>query len=471
MRARIAFVTRRGRDAPPLLLSAARRLGSVDVRLARETYLEALEAATFAGSLRSGRGVREVAEAARAAPPAPDAPRPSDLLLDGLMALYTDGYAAGVPTLQRALGAYRDSDDLRWLGLAVATAWELWDHEAWHTLATREVQLARETGLLSLLPLALTFLAGATVLTGDFAAAAAMIEEARSISTATGSPRMSYAEIYLAAWRGHEQEHAALVEEMLEDAEARGEGRAITIIELSTAILHDGLGQHRTALAAAQRACETGDANPWALPELVEAAARSDQPELARTSLERLSELAQCSGTDLALGQRARCLALLAEGRVAEDLFREALDRLSRTRTVALLARAHLSYGEWLRGERRRLDAREQLRTAHEMFVSMGAEAYARRAARELLATGERAPKPRVESGGRLTAQETQIARFAHEGLSNPEIGARLFLSPRTVEYHLGKVFTKCGIGSRTELGRALPHVVGDAAETGRRRP
>jgi DNA-binding CsgD family transcriptional regulator len=457
MRARIAFVTRRGRDVPPLLLSAARRLESVDVQLARDTYLEALEAATFAGSLGSGRGLLEVAEAARAAPPAPDAPRPSDLFLDGLTARYSDGYAAGVPTLKRALGAYRHSDDLRWLGLAVHTAWELWDHEAWHTLATREVQLARETGALSLLPLALTFLAGATVLTGDFAAAAALIEEARSITIATGSPRISYAEVYLAAWRGHEQEHAALVEEMLEDAKARGEGRAITLIEVSTAILHDGLGEHRTALAAAQRACETGDADPWALPELVEAAARSDLPELARTSLERLSELAQCSGTDLALGQRALHLALLAEGRVTEDLFHEALDRLSRTRTAALLARAHLLYGEWLRRERRRRDAREQLRTAHEMFVSMGAEAYARRAARELLATGEHARKRSVETRDDLTAQEAQIARLARDGLSNAEIGVRLFVSQTTVAYHLRNVFSKLNIGSRHQLAAVLP--------------
>jgi DNA-binding CsgD family transcriptional regulator len=295
------------------------------------------------------------------------------------------------------------------------------------------------------------------VLTGDFAAAAALIEEARSITIATGSPRISYAEVYLAAWRGHEQEHAALVEEMLEDAKARGEGRAITLIEVSTAILHDGLGEHRTALAAAQRACETGDADPWALPELVEAAARSDLPELARTSLERLSELAQCSGTDLALGQRALHLALLAEGRVTEDLFHEALDRLSRTRTAALLARAHLLYGEWLRRERRRRDAREQLRTAHEMFVSMGAEAYARRAARELLATGEHARKRSVETRDDLTAQEAQIARLARDGLSNAEIGVRLFVSQTTVAYHLRNVFSKLNIGSRHQLAAVLP--------------
>jgi DNA-binding CsgD family transcriptional regulator len=353
----------------------------------------------------------------------------------------------------------------------VRVATELYDHDALLTLATREVQLARASGALTVLPLALTYLAGWTVANGDFAAAVALIEEASSITTATGSPPISSAEIYLAAWRGHEADHARLVEEMHEDAVARGEGWAITIIEYTTAILHNGLGKHHTALAAAQRARGTGYGTVGTLPELVEGAARSGQPELARTSVQQLSDLARCSETEWALGLRDRCLALLAEGQVAEDLFREALDRLSGTRIVTDLARAHLLYGEWLRGERRRLDAREQLRTAHEMFVSMGAQAFAGRAARELLATGERAPKPRVETRSRLTAQEVQIARLANEGLSNPEIGARLFLSPRTVEYHLGKVFTKFGIGSRTELGRVLPHVVGDAVQTGRRRP
>jgi DNA-binding CsgD family transcriptional regulator len=471
MRARIAFVTGRGRDAPSLLLSAARRLEPLDVRMARETYLEALDAAIFAGSLGSERGVLEVAEAARAAPPAPEPPQASDLLLDGLATLFTEGYAAGVPTLKRALDAFLHSDDVRSLQSAVRTARVLWDQEAWLTLATRWVQFARGTGALTQLPLALTHLAGATVLTGDLAATEALIEEARSITTATGSPPICYAEVYLAAWRGLEQGHAAIFEKMLEDAEARGEGWAITIIEYSTAILHNGLGKHRTALAAAQRANQAGETMGWAIPELVEAAVRSGRPELARPPLQRLSELAQCSGTELALGLRACSLALVAEGPDAEELFCEALDRLSRTRATPHLARAHLLYGEWLRVERRRLDAREQLRTAHEMFVSMGTEAFASRAARELLAAGERAPKPRVEIGGRLTAQEAQIARLANEGLSNHEIGARLVLSPRTVEYHLGKVFTKLGIGSRTELGQVLPRVVGHAAETGRRRP
>jgi DNA-binding CsgD family transcriptional regulator len=474
MRARIAFVTGRGRDAPPLLLSAASRLEPLDVRLARETYLEALEAATFAGSLASGHGVLEVAEAARAAPPAPEPAQASDLLLDGLAALLAEGYAAGVPMLKRALGAYSHSEDLRWLALAVRIATELYDHDALGTLAARAVRLGRETGALTVLPLALTYLAGWTVANGDLAAAAALIEEASSITTATGSPPISSAaEVYLAAWRGHEREHARLAEEMREDAEARGEGWAITVIEYSTAILHNGLGRHRTALAAAQRACAIGEtiAAGWAVPELVEAAARTGRPELARPSLERLSDLARCSGIELALGFRACSLALLAEGGDAEDLFREALDRLSRVGATPHLARAHLLYGEWLRGERRRLDAREQLRTAHEMFVSTGATAFADRAARELLATGERVPGPRVESSGGLTAQEAQIARFAQEGLSNQEIGARLFLSPRTVEYHLRKVFAKLGIGSRTELGQALPGSAGDAAQTRPRRP
>jgi ATP/maltotriose-dependent transcriptional regulator MalT len=340
----------------------------------------------------------------------------------------------------------------------VRTAWELWDHEAGHTLATRAVQFARDTGALTLLPLALTHLAAATVLTGDLGAAAALVEEARSITTATGSPRIPVSEVYLAAWRGLEPEYTRLAEEMLADAEARGEGLAIAIIECSTAILHNGLRNHGTALAATQRACLTGETMGWAIPELVEAAARTGRPELALPSMERFSELAQSSGTDLALGLRAYSLALVAKGGDAEDLFREALDRLSRTRVRTHLARAHLLYGEWLRGESRRLDAREQLRTAHEMFVSMGTEAFASRAARELLAAGERAPKPRVEIGGRLTAQEAQIARLANEGLSNHEIGARLVLSPRTVEYHLGKVFTKLGIVSRTQLGRDVRH-------------
>ncbi|MDB5065038.1 MAG: LuxR family transcriptional regulator [Chloroflexi bacterium] len=470
MRAWIAFVTRRGRDAPSLLVSAARRLEPLDVRLARETYFEALEAAIAAAYYGSGPVLLEVAEAVRAAPPAQEPAQASDPVLDGLARLWSQGYVAGVPPLKRALGACLHSDDLRTLHSAVRAARELWDHEAWLTLATRWVQVARHTGALTLLPLALNHMTGATLMTGDLDAGAALIEEARSITTATGSPYISYAEVYLAALRGVEPTYDRIAEEMLEDAEARGEGYAITAIEYSTAILHNSLGKYGTALAAAQRACAPGTVSR-ALPELIEAAARSGRPELAGPFLEQLSELAHCTGAELALGARACSHALMVEGREAEDLFREALDRLSRTRARLHLARAHLLYGEWLRGGRRRLDAREQLRTAHEMFVPMGAKAFADRAARELLATGERAPKPTVGSGGRLTAQEMQIARLAHEGLSNQEIGARLFLSPRTVEYHLHKVFKKLGVGSRTDLGNVLPGVVGNTGQTAPRRP
>jgi DNA-binding CsgD family transcriptional regulator len=300
-----------------------------------------------------------------------------------------------------------------------------------------------------------------TVETGHIAEAEALFEEARSITTATASPPISYGEILFAGWRGLEPEHAELVEGVLQDAEARGEGRAITFVELSTAVLHNGLGNHDTALPAAQRAHTAGESPHWAIPELVEAAARTGRPELADAAMLKLCDLGQCSGTKLALGLRARCLALLAEDRVAENLFREAIDLLSQTVAKIHLGRAHLLYGEWLRGACRRLDAREQLHTAHEMFVSMGLMAFADRAARELVATGERAPKPRTESPTPLTAQEAHIARLAHQGLTNQEIGARLFLSPRTVEYHLHKVFTKLGIGSRTELGRVLPHLPG----------
>ncbi|HEY2702290.1 MAG TPA: LuxR C-terminal-related transcriptional regulator [Candidatus Dormibacteraeota bacterium] len=464
MRAWIAFVTRRGRDAPSLLVSAARRLEPLDVRLARETYFEALEAAIAAAFHGSGPVLLEVAEAVRAAPPAHEPAQASDLVLDGLARLWSEGYAAAVPPLERALGACRHSDDLRTLHSAVRAARELWDHEAWLTLGTRWVEVARAAGALTLLPLALNHMTGATLMTGDLDAGEALIEEARSITTATGSPYISYAEVYLAALRGVEPTYDRIAEEMLEDAEARGEGYAITTIEYSTAILHNGLGKYGTALAAAQRACAPGTISR-ALPELIEAAARCGRPELAGPFLEQLSELAHCTGAELALGALACSRALVAEGRDAEDLFHEALDRLSRTRVRLHLARAHLLYGEWLRGEQRRLDAREQLRTAHRMLVPMGAKAFSDRAARELLATGERAPKPRAGSGGRLTAQEMQIARLANEGLSNQEIGARLFLSPRTVEYHLHKVFTKLGIGSRTELGNVPPGVVGSVGQ------
>ena len=464
LRAQLAFALRRGSDAPPLLLAAAKRLEPLDAGLARETFLEALAAAIFAGRLGGGRGVLEVAEAARAAPPAPQPARTIDLLLDGLGSRFTDGYAAGVLPLRQALDAVsRDEghseDDIHWLWLACRIAPDLWEDETWHELAARQLQLARDAGALSVLPLAATYRAGVHVHAGEFAAAAALIEEADAITEATGNAPLGYTSLVLAAWRGREAEALELIEASREDAAGRGEGRAITLAEYATAVLYNGLGRYGEALAAAQRASEHDDLGlfGWTLIELVEAAARDREPQLAADALELLSERTGLTGTDWALGIEARSRALLDEGQGAEDLYLEATERLGRCRIKVHLARAHLLYGEWLRRQNRRIDARESLRSAHELFSTMGAEAFAERAARELLATGETARKRTADTRGQLTAQETQIAELAREGHSNPEIGAQLFISPRTVEYHLHKVFTKLEISSRNELQRVLP--------------
>jgi DNA-binding CsgD family transcriptional regulator len=464
LRAQLAFAVSRGSDAPPLLLAAAKRLEPLNGELARETYLEALAAAIFAGRLGGGRGVREMAEAARAAPPAPQPARTVDLLLDGLTSRFTDGYAAGVPLLRQALDAmFREEghsdDDIRWLWLACRIAPDLWEDRTWHELATRQLQLARDAGALSVLPLAATYRAGVHVHAGEFAAAAALIEEADAITEATGSAPLGYTSLVLAAWRGKEAQALELIEASREDATERGEGRAITLAEYATAVLYNGLGRYREALAAAQRATGHDELGlfGWALIELVEAAARNREPELAAEALERLSERTRLSGTDWALGIEARSRALLDEGQRTEDLYVEATERLGHCRIKVHVARAQLLYGEWLRRQNRRIDARETLREAHEMFSTMGAEAFAERAARELLATGEQARKRTDDTRSRLTAQETQIAELAREGHSNPEIGAQLFISPRTVEYHLHKVFMKLEISSRNELQRVLP--------------
>jgi DNA-binding CsgD family transcriptional regulator len=464
LRAQLAFALRRGSDAPPLLLSAAQRLELLDGKLARETYLEAIAAAIFAGRLSSGPGVLEVAEAASAAPPAPEPPRTIDLLLDGLATRFTDGYLAGVPPLRRALDAVSEDDghtedDIRWLWLACRIAPDLWEDETWHELATRQLRLARDAGALTVLPLAATYRAGVHVHAAEFAAAATLIEEADAITEATGSAPLMYTSLVLAAWQGQEAQAVELIEASREDATRRGEGRAITLAEYATAVLYNGLGRYQAALAAAQRACEHDDLGlyGWALIELVEAAARSREPELAAVALEQLAERTRLSGTDWALGVEARSRALLSNGRAAEDFYLEATERLGCCRIRVHFARTQLLYGEWLRRENRRIDARETLRAAHEMFSTMGAEAFAERAARELLATGEKARMRTADTRGQLTAQETQIAELAREGHSNPEIGAQLFISPRTVEYHLHKVFTKLEIGSRNELQRVLP--------------
>ena len=336
----------------------------------------------------------------------------------------------------------------------------VWDDRSWEALATRYVECARETGVLPVLPLALNGRIAAYTFAGALAAAATLIEEAKAVSDATGSHVPPYGALFLAARRGRETEATRLIEVTTKEALDRGEAYAVSAAEWARSLLYNGLGRYEDAMAAAARASEHPE-DVWfynfGLVELIEAAARNGKPEQAADALERLSETTRAGGTEWALGIEARSRALLNDGGAAERLHREAIDRLSRTRLRAELGRAHLLFGEWLRRERRRLDAREQLRTAHEMFTGMGVEAFAGRAERELLATGERARKRAVDAGEDLTAQEAEIARLAGDGLSNAEIGARLFISPRTVEYHLSKVFSKLGISSRNQLDRALP--------------
>ena len=465
LQGQIAFARRRGSDAPPLLLDAAKRFEPFDAASARETYVEAFAAAIFAG--RESR-IEAVAEAARTAPTGPRPPRPVDLLLDGLVKRFTEPFEEAAPALRRALqalarGSGGGTNELRSLrtslgiaGQALAT--ELWDDERWHELVTRAVTRARDAGALAVLPIALTYRAGVHLHAGEFSEASALIEEADAISVATGNPPLKYASLMLLGWRGQEDAALGAIESTLQDAAARGEGRATGLAHYARAVLYNGMGRHQAALASARHACAYEDLGffGWALAEMVEAGVRSDGQEAALDAMRQLDGRTRPSGTDWALGIRARSAALLSEGTAAEALFREAIERLGRSRIAVHLARAHLVYGEWLRRQNRRVDAREHLRAAHDSFGRFGAEAFAERAHRELQATGETARKRTEDTGSRLTPQEDQIARLARDGLSNPEIGERLFISPRTVQYHLHKVFAKLGITSRHQLGKAL---------------
>jgi DNA-binding CsgD family transcriptional regulator len=460
LRAEITFARTRGSDAPALLLDAARRLEPLDAAMARETHLEAMAAAMFAGRLGTP-GVREAAEAAQAAPAAPQPPRAIDLLLDGLATRFTEGYSAGLPALRTALERFRDVEGLtpgevRWLWLACRLAQDLWDDELWAALATRGLRVARETGALSVLPIAGTYRASLHIHEGEFGAASSLIEEADAITDATDRAPLKYASLMLAAWRGNEADALELFEAGRLEATARGEGRGLGVLEWATALLYNGRGRYAEALAAAERGCEHDDVGVLerALVELIEAGVRSGATEATSAALERLSERTQASGTEWALGIEAGSRALLSDGPDAERLYREAIERLARTRGVVHLARARLLYGEWLRRGNRRVDAREQLRAAHELFSDIGAEGFAERARHELQATGETARSRTDDARAVLTPQESHIARLAKDGLSNPEIGAQLFISPRTVQYHLRKVFLKLDITSRNQLSR-----------------
>src|SRR3954452_4168007 len=464
LRAKIAFVVSRGRDAPPLLLEAAKRLEPLDLTLARETYLDAVWAAILVGRLADRGDVLEVAKAARAVPPVPDPPCAADLLLDGVALLLTDGYAAAGPLLKRAVGAFRSDDIsreecLRWLWIAGNIARLMWDDEGWEAFSSRQLQLCRDAGALTALLPALNHRMGMHELAGELAAASSLLAEAETVAEATGSALAPYGALGLAGWGGRELDLSELIEANMNDLVARGQGGGLGVIDWATAVLYNGLGRYGEALAAAQQGAAYHHEllfSTWALVELIEAGVRSGKPDSAADALGRLCGTTRASGTVWALGIEAPPRALLSNDHAAERLSREAIERLARTRIRTELARAHLLYGEWLRRENRRMDAREQLRTAQEMFMEMGIEAFARRATRELEATGEHARKRTAETRDDLTPQEAQIARLARDGLSNPEIGAQLFISPRTVQYHLHKVFGKLDITSRVQLETAL---------------
>jgi DNA-binding CsgD family transcriptional regulator len=466
LHAQIAFASRRGSDAPPLLLKAARALEAVDPPLARATYLDAFAAAMFAGRLARGASTLEVAQAVLGAPPSPQPP-PADLLLRGLALLITDGPSVGTPVLKRALRTFRDEEiateeDIRWWWLAGPVAGFSWDYEGWDALTARQIEVARNVGALAMLPLALSTRAGVHLFAEELRAAASLVEESKALSRATHARVVPYAPLTLAAFRGREDDVKRLIQTSTKDFMASGDGMGLTMAQWATAVLYNGLARYEDALGAAEQAAEDPRElwfpNPFGWPvELIEAASRTGEVERAADALDWLSSTARASGSDWGLGVEARSRALVSDGDAAERLYREAIERLQRTRLRVDLARAQLVYGEWLRRERRRLDAREHLRTALEMFRGMDMEGFAGRAERELSASGERARKRAVETREELTAQEAQVARLARDGLSNSAIGERLFISRHTVAYHLRKVFTKLGITSRNQLGRVLP--------------
>ena len=458
LRAEIVFATQRGRDAPAVLLEAARRLEPLDTALARDTYLDAIASAMFAGRSGADFPEREIAEHARAfaRPPAVGVP---DVLLDGLVKRFTEGYAASVAPLTRALRLLADLDDpgedQRWLWLGCRLAQELWDDDLWHALSTRGARIGRDTGRLSLLANSMNHLAAFHVHSGALATAEVQIDEVDAIAQATGLPPLKYSACMLAATRGDRPQMQVLWSTALLNAESRGEGAAFGMAWCLTARLHNGHGLYDRALADARRASEADDVITygWAQAEWVEAGVRTGSLDEAAGAFERLQERTRASGTEWALGVEARCRALLRDD---EASYRESTERLARSRAAVELARSQLCYGEWLRRVNRRSDARGPLRAALESFSRMGAEAFAERARRELLATGETVRKRMANTVESLTPQEAHVAIMARDGFSNPEIGARLFISPRTAEYHLHKVFRKLGIAGRRDLRDAL---------------
>ena len=465
LRAEVAFAQKRGGDAPQLLLKAAGQLEPLDPGLARDTYLEAWGAALFAGAMARSGGLLDVSRAASGAPTRPGPPLPRDSLLDGLALIFTAGLPAARTALGRGVAAFAGAEIsaqelLRWGWLATRAANFLWDYDSCLEIGARAVQLARDSGALEVLAVVDNTCGQALAFGGDFASAGVLVAEVEAVKEATGTRIAPYAALALAALRGREAEAAALIDGIIADATASGQGTAIQYAYWAKAVLMNGLGRYDDALAAATVASEHTPElfiAAWALSELVESATRTENADLARRALARLSEHTENSDSEWALGLLARSRAQVSPPELAEPLYREAITRLSRTRLRPELARARLLLGEWLRRTNRRVDARFELRAAHDQMVTIGMEAFAERARGELLATGERVRKRSAETRDELTPQELQIARLARDGLSNPAIGARLYLSPRTVEWHLRKVFAKLDIRSRQDLLRALP--------------
>jgi DNA-binding CsgD family transcriptional regulator len=459
LRGRIASASSFG-SAAPELLKAARELEPFNVDLARETYLDAWGTALAAGELTSSGTLSAISLAARSAPAPTHEPYSSDFLLDGLAELVTEGLEPAAPTLREAVSAFlADERVLQWGAMAGTAAAALWDMEGFEAVITRQLQLARDAGAIALLATALQGAGIVASFSGDFGKASTLVAEADAVTGATGIRISPYGGMLLAAYRGREAEAFNLLEETIEHATASGEGLGVQYAHWAAAVLCNGLGRYDKAEVAARQASnDTPElfVADWALVELVEAAARTGEAGLAAEAAARFTRAASPSDADWALGLAARSQALVSEADAAEALYVEAIARLDRTPLRPELARTHLLYGEWLRREGRRVDARDELRTAHELFAAIGMEAFSSRTRRELVATGEKVRERSAETRDQLTPQEEQIARLARDGLSNPEIGAMLYLSPRTVEWHLRKVFVKLEISSRKELTTAL---------------
>jgi DNA-binding CsgD family transcriptional regulator/tetratricopeptide (TPR) repeat protein len=463
LRGQIALASNLAREAPALLLRAARQFEPLDVAVARDTYLDAWFAGLFAGQYATTE-LHEIARSARSAPGPPHVPRPSDVLLDGLAVLVTEGRVAAAPALREAARRFAEEEiaslgGLRWGWVAQIAPLMLWDEERWDAILARQLRSVREAGLLVHLPIWVNSMGILAAWRGDLGTAASLIAEADAIAAATGISFARYAAVFATSLQGGEAEARPQIDAEVTGLHKVGQGLGVQWCQFVSAVLYNGNGRYEEALPYAQRASEEAPElffSMWALPELVEAALRSGKAKLAAEAVERLTEATAPGNTDWGVGIAARSQALVSQGERAERLYREAIERLTRTSFRPELARAHLLYGEWLRRQRHRGEARAQLRTAYEMLDAMGMKAFADRARRELAETGETVREHSVDTSTELTAQEAQVARLARDGLSNPEISARLFISARTVQYHLSKVFTKLDITSRAQLDRAL---------------